>query len=96
MTALSPPPPCTRHLYHHRPPFFTRHRCFAEEGKHLSDKDLRDIILNFIIAGRDTTAQALSWTIFRLCTVPDVQKVRLLLLQFSATATACYNCYCLL
>lgn len=45
-----------------------------EEGKRLSDKDLRDIILNFIIAGRDTTAQALSWTIFRLCTVPDVQK----------------------
>ena len=38
-----------------------------EENKFLSDKNLRDIILNFVIAGRDTTAQALSWSIFRLC-----------------------------
>lgn len=40
----------------------------------LSDADLRDIILNFIIAGRDTTAQALSWTFYRLCLNPDCQE----------------------
>jgi len=34
----------------------------------LNDKDLRDVVLNFIIAGRDTTAQALSWAFFMLLT----------------------------
>jgi cytochrome P450 len=32
-----------------------------DDGSDLTDVQLRDIILNFIIAGRDTTAQALSW-----------------------------------
>lgn len=35
------------------------------------DKHLRDVILNFIIAGRDTTAQALSWSIYLLCKNPE-------------------------
>ncbi|XVF79926.1 hypothetical protein PTKIN_Ptkin15bG0029400 [Pterospermum kingtungense] len=35
---------------------------------------LRDIILNFIIAGKDTTAAALSWFIYMLCKHPDVQE----------------------
>lgn len=39
----------------------------------LSDADLRDIILNFFIAGRDTTAQAMSWSIYRLCVHREVQ-----------------------
>ncbi|KAJ1504878.1 hypothetical protein HMI54_006500 [Coelomomyces lativittatus] len=39
-----------------------------------SNKELRDISLNFIIAGRDTTAQALSWCIFLLCQHPTVLK----------------------
>jgi len=34
-----------------------------EEGKALNDRELRDVVLNFIIAGRDTTAQALSWLV---------------------------------
>jgi len=33
---------------------------------------LRDMILNFLIAGRDTTAQAVSWTIFELAQAPRV------------------------
>ncbi|KAJ3368296.1 Protein kinase alk2 [Allomyces arbusculus] len=37
-----------------------------------SDQELRDMIINFIIAGRDTTAQALSWTIFELTQHPCV------------------------
>ncbi|GMI66907.1 cytochrome P450, family 704, subfamily A, polypeptide 2 [Hibiscus trionum] len=35
---------------------------------------LRDIILNFIIAGKDTTAVSLSWFIYMLCKHPDVQE----------------------
>jgi fatty acid omega-hydroxylase len=39
----------------------------------LSDKELRDIVLNFIIAGRDTTAQAISWMMYMLLTNPGVR-----------------------
>ncbi|KAK4738732.1 hypothetical protein R3W88_002429 [Solanum pinnatisectum] len=37
-------------------------------------KYLRDIILNFIIAGKDTTAITLSWFIYVLCKYPHVQE----------------------
>ncbi|CAN4125725.1 unnamed protein product [Withania somnifera] len=37
-------------------------------------KYLRDIILNFIIAGKDTTAISLSWFIYVLCKYPSVQE----------------------
>ncbi|KAK4057975.1 hypothetical protein OIO90_001194 [Microbotryomycetes sp. JL221] len=37
-----------------------------DQGQPLSDRQLRDACLNLIIAGRDTTAQALSWTFWRL------------------------------
>ncbi|KAK4487402.1 hypothetical protein RD792_005965, partial [Penstemon davidsonii] len=37
-------------------------------------KYLRDIILNFIIAGKDTTATTLSWFIYMLCKHPHVQE----------------------
>ncbi|CAG8472678.1 11677_t:CDS:10 [Paraglomus brasilianum] len=40
----------------------------------MSDEELRDIFLNFMIAGRDTTAQALSWMFYRICTRPDVEE----------------------
>ncbi|KAK6239961.1 hypothetical protein QUC31_005430 [Theobroma cacao] len=43
----------------------------------LNDTDptyVRDIILNFIIAGKDTTATTLSWFIYMLCKHPDVQE----------------------
>ncbi|KAI9275548.1 cytochrome P450 [Phascolomyces articulosus] len=45
------------------------------DGKPLSNDELRDIVLNFIIAGRDTTAQALSWCFFMLCTHPRVERL---------------------
>jgi cytochrome P450 len=38
-----------------------------------SDAELRDIVLNFMIAGRDTTACLLSWTFYELARVPHVQ-----------------------
>ncbi|XP_074273170.1 cytochrome P450 704C1-like [Silene latifolia] len=37
-------------------------------------KYLRDIILNFVIAGKDTTAATLSWFIYMLCKHPQVQE----------------------
>ncbi|KAJ4848489.1 hypothetical protein Tsubulata_003360 [Turnera subulata] len=37
-------------------------------------KYLRDIILNFVIAGKDTTAAALSWFTYMLCKHPDVKE----------------------
>ncbi|KAI8830266.1 cytochrome P450 [Chytriomyces cf. hyalinus JEL632] len=38
----------------------------GDDGKEPSDDRLVDYVLNFLIAGRDTTAQALSWTFFLL------------------------------
>lgn len=51
----------------------------SEEGRAdgqalYSDKYLRDVIMNFIIAGRDTTAQALSWTTYMLTQHPEVEQ----------------------
>lgn len=43
------------------------------EGE-LSDEYLRNVVLNFVIAGRDTTANALSWSFYRLCIHPDIQQ----------------------
>lgn len=38
------------------------------------DEDfLRDLIINFLIAGRDTTAQSLSWTFFLLAQHPNIE-----------------------
>ncbi|KAF7723244.1 Protein kinase alk2 [Apophysomyces ossiformis] len=44
-----------------------------ENGEPLDNKELRDIVLNFVIAGRDTTAQALSWTFYNLMLHPRVE-----------------------
>ncbi len=38
-----------------------------------SDDQLRDVIMSFVIAGRDTTANALSWLFDELLTHPDVE-----------------------
>lgn len=45
-----------------------------ENGQPMTRKQLRDAVLNLIIAGRDTTAQALSWTFFHL--MQEGQKVQ--------------------
>lgn len=44
-----------------------------EKGELLDDRELRDVVLNFVIAGRDTTAQALSWTFYMLLLHPRVE-----------------------
>jgi len=50
---------------------------FIDEGKRYSWKpptkqDIKDIILNFVIAGRDTTAQTLTWVLYMLERNPEV------------------------
>jgi fatty acid omega-hydroxylase len=40
----------------------------------INPKELRDIVLNFILAGRDTTAQALSWFFVSLSRHPSVEE----------------------
>lgn len=37
-----------------------------------SDKSLRDVVLNFVIAGRDTTATTLSWFTYMIITHPKI------------------------
>jgi long-chain fatty acid omega-monooxygenase len=47
---------------------------FIELSKdsNMTDKSLRDVVLNFVIAGRDTTAATLSWAIYMIMTHEDV------------------------
>eukprot|EP00945_MAST-04E_sp_MAST-4E-sp1_P002281 g2281.t1 len=42
-----------------------------KRDQEITNKELTDVVLNFIIAGRDTTAAALSWTMFELLQRPD-------------------------
>ncbi|KAG0172070.1 hypothetical protein DFQ28_011683 [Apophysomyces sp. BC1034] len=44
------------------------------DGELLNNNELRDIVLNFVIAGRDTTAQALSWMMYMLICNPRVER----------------------
>jgi len=39
----------------------------------VSDEELRDIIVNFLVAGRDTTACALCWFFYEMARHPDVE-----------------------
>ncbi|KAL2892374.1 hypothetical protein RDABS01_008283 [Bienertia sinuspersici] len=39
----------------------------------MTDQYLRDIILSFMIAGKDTTANIISWFIYMLCKSPLIQ-----------------------
>ncbi|KAJ7514498.1 hypothetical protein O6H91_23G046600 [Diphasiastrum complanatum] len=43
-----------------------------DPANQINEKTLRDIVLNFIIAGRDTTAATLSWFIYMMALHPDI------------------------
>eukprot|EP00005_Dracoamoeba_jomungandri_P000565 CAMPEP_0174254112 /NCGR_PEP_ID=MMETSP0439-20130205/3464_1 /TAXON_ID=0 /ORGANISM="Stereomyxa ramosa, Strain Chinc5" /LENGTH=392 /DNA_ID=CAMNT_0015335529 /DNA_START=378 /DNA_END=1556 /DNA_ORIENTATION=+ len=45
-----------------------------DSGTIFTNKYLRDILLNFVIAGRDTTAILLTWTCYLLSQHPNVEK----------------------
>lgn len=40
----------------------------------MTDKYLRDIILSFLIAGKDTSANTLTWFFYMLCKNPLIQE----------------------
>ena len=44
---------------------------FIDHNPKITDVELRDITVNFIIAGKDTTAQMLSWFFYHLTTFAD-------------------------
>ncbi|MBJ7331483.1 MAG: cytochrome P450 [Solirubrobacteraceae bacterium] len=46
-------------------------RATDEDGRHLSDQELRDELLTLVLAGFETTANSLSWTWERLMRTPD-------------------------
>ncbi|XP_042500102.1 cytochrome P450 704C1-like [Macadamia integrifolia] len=45
-----------------------------KDPQRMTDQYLRDIILNFMIAGKDTTAGTLSWFFYLLCKHPLIQE----------------------
>lgn len=45
-----------------------------ETQNYNNPKELRDIVLNFVIAGRDTTAILLTWTFYELSRNPEIQE----------------------
>jgi len=47
----------------------------AESRKEaIDEKFMQDMVLNFLIAGRDTTAQSLSWTLYLLTGHPEIER----------------------
>jgi len=53
----------------------SRYLCMKNElNQEFSDSYLRDILMNFFIAGRDTTAILLSWTFYLLSQHPHVER----------------------
>ena len=49
-----------------------RHHCNISLDNQ-TDEELRDVIMNFLIAGRDTTAGALTWMFHELHKNPGVE-----------------------
>merc|ERR1711971_371110 len=55
-------------------------------------KYIRDMVLNFLLAGRDTTAQCLTWTIFELAQAHEVvQKARAEVIDVCGSANITYT-----
>jgi cytochrome P450 len=44
------------------------------EGRPLSDKEIRDELVTFMLAGHETTAHALTWTLFLLSHYPSIRE----------------------
>ncbi|RCH99088.1 hypothetical protein CU098_003718 [Rhizopus stolonifer] len=44
-----------------------------EHGLGLTDENIRDQVVTFLIAGHDTTANTLAWTLYELSRNPDIQ-----------------------
>jgi cytochrome P450 len=44
------------------------------DGSELTNEQAQDVVMNFLIAGRDTSAQTLSWLFWELAKHPDVEE----------------------
>jgi len=44
------------------------------DGQPFSDQYLRDVVMNFVVAGRDTTAATLSWSTYLIAQHPDIEE----------------------
>ena len=49
-------------------------RRYLRADPSMSDTELRDVVLNFVLAGRDTTAALVTWTLYRLMRHADVRE----------------------
>jgi cytochrome P450 len=56
--------------------------CAREHASKIDEVFLRDVIMNFVLAGRDTTALAMTWAVHLIATHPEVEaKVCMILIQ---------------
>jgi len=56
-----------------KPDLISKFLCLRDaDGKPFPEKWIRDIVMNFLIAGRDTTATLLTWTSYLLAKHPEV------------------------
>jgi cytochrome P450 len=46
----------------------------ADDGSGLSDAELRDEVMTMVLAGHETTANALSWALYLLASAPEVDR----------------------
>jgi cytochrome P450 len=61
---------------------------FAVAGKH-SDQRLRDVVTNYILAGRDTTSSALTWFFWLVSARTDVEKKIVREIQAARASSGC-------
>nr|AHF22080.1 CYP704A87 [Artemisia annua] len=64
-----------RNLYRNKEDILSRFITESDnDPENMSDEYLRDILLNFLIAGKDTTANTLTWFFYMLCKHPLIQE----------------------
>lgn len=57
----------------HKEDILSRFLVESEKNPDMDDRYLMDIILNFILAGKDANANTLSWFFYMLCKNPAIQ-----------------------
>ncbi|KAL3834555.1 hypothetical protein ACJIZ3_009291 [Penstemon smallii] len=58
-----------------------------KDKENMTDKYLRDIILSFLIAGKDSSANTLAWFFYMLCKHPLIQEKVAMEVQFATEVT---------
>ncbi|KAL7583534.1 hypothetical protein Lser_V15G42208 [Lactuca serriola] len=63
----------TQKHHNHKEDILSRFLIESEKDSDMDDRYLMDIILNFILAGKDSSANTLSWFFYMLCKNPAIQ-----------------------